>query len=273
MGKYSQGISKRLAHTKIKQGFCLICGNFGRLSQDHVPPKGSILITKTEQRHVTEVLGVEEHKIRGIQSSNGSKFKTICERCNNEHLGENDSEVARVCKSLTNRIRRYSISRNSPNIVVDVNAVKYSRAMIGHILSATSVEECKTESQISPYFDPLKQFVLGNDDAISDTHEIYYWFYPYDRHVSAKYVGFKNEGHTAIVSLLSFFPIAFMVTKINEGTYPFNARKLSLSDTKLELDLSPRGFEYSAFPFHELRGNQLLAMVDYQAIVSDPIEE
>ena len=32
-------------------------------------------------------------------------------------------------------------------------------------------------------------------------------------HISAKFVAFRNAGHFAFCSLLSFFPIAFMVTK------------------------------------------------------------
>lgn len=57
MGQYSKGISKRMQHTRIKEGYCLICGKFGRLSHDHVPPKGSIHIDKVEQKHISEMIG------------------------------------------------------------------------------------------------------------------------------------------------------------------------------------------------------------------------
>lgn len=275
MGNYSKNISKRFEHTKITQGYCLICENFGSLSWDHVPSKGSIKVTKVEQRHVTEVMGVAPSNIKGVASPNGSKFKTICKSCNESHLGGGDDEVARVCKSLTDKVLDYFYQANYPSILISekVNALKYARSMVGHILSATTVEECKRVPSPSDYFDPLKQFVLGDDRAIDETHDIYYWFYPFGRHVSAKHVAFYNNGHIASVSLLSFFPISFMVTKKNEGISPRHSRALSLVDKYLWLDLSSQGYECCEFPFHGLKGNQMMALHDSQAIVSYPIEQ
>ncbi len=273
MGKYGDSISKRFEHTRIIEGYCLICGSYGRLSQDHVPPKGAITITKVEQRHVTEVMGLHASKVKGVLSPNGSKFKTVCHDCNNRHLGGNDEEVARVCRSLTVKIKDYFVCADNPfsTIRTDANVKKFARAMIGHILAATSVSECKEAPKDTPYFNPLKNFVLGDDSAIESSHDIYYWFYPYRKHVSAKFAGFRNEGHLAMISILSFFPVSFMVTKKNEGTFPSHSRQLRLSDNELILDLSSKGYALSEFPFHGLEGDQMMLLNDYQAIVSYPI--
>lgn len=104
MGKFATRMSERWRHTSIDEGYCLICGSYGRLSPDHVPPKGAITITKVEQRHITEMKGISVDDIRGVVSNNGSKFKTICHDCNNRVLGCNDDEIARVCKDLTSKI-------------------------------------------------------------------------------------------------------------------------------------------------------------------------
>ena len=138
-------------------------------------------------------------------------------------------------------------------------------------VSADSVEECKYVPAFAPYFEPLKRFVMGDDLAINETHDIYYWFYPFSKHISAKYVLFFNEGHIASVSLLSFFPISFMVTKKNEGTYPAHAKLLSLTDDYLLLDLASAGYEWSEFPFHRLKGSQMMSLNEHQAIISYPI--
>lgn len=273
MGNFSKNISNRFKHAKIIEGYCVICGLFGKLSKDHVPPKGCITITKTEQRHVNEMMGAKSNKVKGLESPNGSKFKTICGKCNNEHLGRNDGEIAKVNKLLTLEIKNnLSTTHINNHISVPVKAVNYSRAMIGHILSATSVEECKKAIFESPYFDALRKFVLGDDQAIENTHDIYYWFYPFSMHISSKMVGFNNEGHTACLSLLSFYPIAFMVTEKSKGIFPVHARKLELTDSNLTLDLSRDGFEFAEFPFIELKGNQFMALTDYQSIVSYPIK-
>lgn len=272
MGKHSKSISERFQHTKIISGYCLICGNYKKLSPDHVPPRGAITITKVEQRHITEMMGVKAN-VKGVPSPNGGKFKTICHDCNNRVLGGVDHEVARVCKDLTLKVKDYFHFANNPYPILQskVDASKFSRAMIGHILAATSVKECRKQPEPSPYFQPLISFVLGDDRAIEDTHDIYYWFYPFSKHLSAKCVAFYNEGHIATISLLSFFPIAFMVTKKDEGTYPAHARRLSLTDNYLFLNLSSRGYEYAEFPFHVLKGNQMAALTDFQTIVSYPI--
>ncbi|ELA8351611.1 hypothetical protein R7D97_24385 [Vibrio sp. Vb5031] len=62
MGKYSQKISERINHSRIVQGYCLICGEYGRLSIDHVPPQGAVTITKVEQIHISEVSGYQSAK-------------------------------------------------------------------------------------------------------------------------------------------------------------------------------------------------------------------
>ncbi len=267
-------ISERVRHVKIRDGYCLICGEFGTLSIDHVPPQGSITVTKVEQRHIMEMMGVGAKSIKGVPSTNGSKFRTICSDCNSNILGGNDGEVADANKKLTSKIRNYFQNPTSPynTISIDINPIKYARAMIGHILSATSVTECKEPPQISPYFDPLKKFVLGDDHAITKTHDIYYWFYPYDRHLSAKCVSFFNQGHSTVLSLLSFFPIAFLVTPKDEGIYPTHAARFDFSSSKLVLDLSSYNIHFSDFPFSELKGNQMCLLNDCQTIISYPIK-
>lgn len=268
-------ISERIKHVNIREGYCLICGDYGQLSIDHVPPQGSITVTRVEQRHIMEMMGAEAKSIKGIKSPNGSKFRTICSKCNSHILGGNDGEVSDLNKRLTNKICNHFKNPTNPyNIItVDIDPIKYARAMIGHILSATSIVECKAPPQNSPYFDPLKSFVLGDDNAISKTHDIFYWFYPYNRHLSAKCVGFLNQGHSTILSLLSFFPIAFLVTPKGEGIYPSHATRFDLNSIKLTLDLSSYNINFSDFPFVELRGDQMYLLTDYQTIISYPIKD
>jgi len=273
MGKFTDNLTQRINHTKINEGYCLVCGNLGRLSSEHVPPKCAINITKVEQRHITEMMGVNARRIKGVASPNGSKFRTICRVCNNERIGVCDQEVGRVFASLSEKVKAYFEYCDNPyNLVsTEVDSLIFSRAMIGHILAATSVNECRREPKVTPYFTPLQKFVLGDDEAIDDTHEIFYWFYPYTRHLSAKFTHLVHEGHHVSMSLLSFFPLAFLVVEKGKGVYPAQAKRLSFNDTRLCLDLSSQGFEFADFPFHVLKGNQMLALSDQMAIVSYPV--
>lgn len=266
-------ISERIKHTKIREGYCVVCGEHGPLTFDHVPPKGAISIRRVEQYHILEAIDEKPIKLKGVPSDNGGRFRTVCGKCNGERIGsDNDAEVSRVCRALTSSVKDYFYNFNSPYnlIVTKVDSLKFSRAMIGHILSATSVKECESEPSDSSYFKPLREFVLGDDKALDETHDIYYWFYPFTRHISAKCIGFYNQGHSSILSVLSFFPISFMVTGKGEGIYPSHAHKLNVNSTSLYLDLSSQGFRFSNFPFDGLEGYQFSMFNDSGVIVTYP---
>ena len=273
MGKYASNLTERWKHSQIPQGYCLICGTHGKLSWDHVPPQGSVTITKVEQVHLTEIMGVNPTPVKDIKSTNGSKFKTICKNCNSTHIGRNDDEVAKVYKNLTNLVTQHFTYLNNPynHVTIPFDAIRFCRAMIGHILSATTVEECRQEPVESPYFTPLQKFVMGDDTAIDDTHDIYCWFYPHRHHLSAKMFGCRIQGNICTISVLSFFPLAFSVTEKGKGIYPSGAIKIELSDDRLFVDLSSGHFPYSGFPNVGLTGDQILLMSSAQAIVSYPI--
>lgn len=91
-------------------------------------------------------------------------------------------------KSLTLKINLFFKYANSPvsSVHTPVNALKYARAMVGDLLSATSVEEFLKTGHSTPYLDPLKEFLLGDDHAMSDTHDMFYWFFPHKHHQSIK---------------------------------------------------------------------------------------
>nr|WP_315438326.1 metal-binding protein [uncultured Pseudomonas sp.] len=275
MGDFTTRLTERRMHTEIVQGYCLICGGYGRLSWDHVPPQGSILITKVEQVHLTEIMGVNPIPVKGVKSPNGSKFKTICKGCNSNHLGANDQEVARVYKELTRLVtNHFTYARNPLNYVtLPFDAIKFCRAMVGHIISATTVDECKREPVQTAYFTPLQNFVMGDNFALNNTHDLYCWFYPHRHHLSAKIFAFKNRGNHCNISVLSFFPLAFSITEKGKGIYPSGAIKIELSDSRLFVNLSSGHFPYSGFPFTALSGDQMMAMVSAQTIVSYPIKD
>ena len=73
------------------------------------------------------------------------------------------------------------------------------------------------------------------------------------------------------MSLLSFFPLAFLLTEKGKGIYPAGAIKLELSDKSLFVDLSASNIDFSTFPAVGLKGNQFILMAESMSIVSYPI--
>jgi hypothetical protein len=272
MGGFTRKISKRIGHVRLKVGYCLICGEHGKLSQDHVPPKCCITIRPTEQRLITEMMGVDASTFKGVPTRNGSSFRTICQKCNSA-LGLCDEVVGKAYKELTRQIVEYfrPLDKLYHFASTSIDAITYARSMIGHMLAATTDTECLYPPASTDFFDPLQSFVLGDDTALSNTHDIYYWFYPRNMHLSAKLVGVHNKGHQALVGILSFFPVAFMVTKKNEGIYPAQAIKLELTDKKMTINLTSANLTFADFPFVPLTGDQYYMLDDDRAIISYPV--
>ncbi len=269
ISKRSKGI------TRSWSGYCQICGEHGRLTKDHVPPKGAIHLTKVEQKLMSDVYNSDpEKKIKGVKADGGSYFQTICRKCNGDRIGVNDVEVSRVYKELHDKVVAHISSpfAYSNMISVTVDATKFLRAMVGHVLSATTSRLCEEPLNKETPDQKLRDFVLGDNSALTDNYDIYYWYYPYRRHISARHVGFHNNGHTTVVNCLHFFPMAFLITLKNEGTYPAQVRKLSMSDTRIDLDISARNLGYAQFPFGNLIGNQFMVSSEQLCITSMPIK-
>ncbi len=79
-----------LVYRKYKRnrvGACNICGAKGRLTWDHVPPKGGIELQPVEIERVMSVFSSALALDRREISQNCLKFRTLCDRCNNDLLG------------------------------------------------------------------------------------------------------------------------------------------------------------------------------------------
>ena len=271
----SKRVSKRGEGCKaMPKGFCLICGEHGTLSKDHVPPKGAITLGKVEQKLMTEVFGAQvDPTVKGIKGNNGSTFRTICNDCNNNHVGGvNDQEVARVYGQINSSL--YALASTGMHLTaplrVNVNAERFLRAMVGHVLSATTNKRCKYPVNTEDKLQPLRSFVLGKNNNIEETHSFYYWFYPFKRHISALGVGVYNEGKYSVVSCLHFSPMAFLIVPKGEGIYPAQAQPISIDTKELILDISDWNLEYATFPFYDLEGNQLIAVDEHSCVTSFP---
>jgi len=73
------------------------------------------------------------------------------------------------------------------------------------------------------------------------------------------------------MSILSFFPLAFLLTEKGKGIFPAGAEKLELSDESLPVSLSALNVNFSSFPAVGLIGDQMIALASHLSIVSYPI--
>ncbi len=221
--------TKQRAPDKSLPGYCNICNQFGKLTLDHVPPKGSVQLRASETAYFLHALqGSAQGRVticgderllppRGgrRRSQNGVKFRTICATCNNARLGAKyDPELKRVANVIGQLARAQAEAdlRLPPSLRVSVRTHYLIRGIIGHLLAAV---EPRDRSKPRSGFDAgfhrhLREYFLDESIPLPKTVRVYYWLYPtQDRQViiNGLALQLKDGAATFIVgSLVRVFP-------------------------------------------------------------------
>jgi hypothetical protein len=201
-------MSVHIATYGPKEGICNICGDFGRLTEDHTPPKGAINITQVEMLHIIDHLNAEKPTRNIRKSQNGVKYRTLCSRCNNGLLG---AKYDPAFNSFVNNVGRFlKTNIQLPRIInVPAQPQKLMRAVLGH-LSAQGVNRYYQGKET----EPLRDYFLDESLPLPKHIDIYYWIYPYKNQVQVRDCCYMDIriGKPVIIWFIKFFPIAFLVT-------------------------------------------------------------
>ena len=227
-----------------KKGICNICGEYGVLTEDHTPPKGSVRIKQVEMNHIVKLLSAERAGSRGRVSQNGVKFRTLCSDCNSGLLGAN-YDVA--FNEFANKASMYLTSKiELPNIMyISGKPQKIARALFGH-MAAIGVDRYKK----GPHTEELRNWFQNENQHLPNYLNIYYWVYPYNTQILVRDGALRNLrlAESAVIWLMKFYPIAFLIVWNN-----------------------PKGYEYPQFPnfsnYRELAADEDIEMPIYLNVV------
>lgn len=201
----------------LNEGYCRICGQWSKLTVDHVPPKSCGNINRIE---------INYGKGKFI-SQNGLNCKTICGECNNKLLGGNyDKELVKLYNdvmALSNRPVPKSRTFN-----IDVKSLV--RCLLGHFIAINIYDEKKSvQSLLSEklndekyIFGTYRKFVMGETDSLDDII-CYYWYYPCNEIKMVPYFGKANvidfdKPRAILGTLIKFFPIALYLVNKKSST-------------------------------------------------------
>lgn len=217
MSKHNKSFLKDKVLTRgSKQGHCRICKQYGTLTRDHIPPKGSIKISPVELR----TLG-QDTDIKPTISQDGTNFKTICGYCNNTLLGtEYDPELNKVSNRVGDLVKQLSdLSYRGislpPQVTIEVKPQRLARAVIGHLLASNYHPDQSNSTNPGLFPKALQEYFLDKNATLPEEINIYYWFYPSNRQVlvhGAAMEFLKAPKQPLFYSLMKFFPIAYWIT-------------------------------------------------------------
>jgi hypothetical protein len=112
-------------------GECNICGNVGRLTEDHTPPKSCRGATHSEM-HALHVRMSISTPGSGRHFRTGPSYRSLCARCNNELLGAiYDPALANFCAAV--RRATNTMLRLPNRFSIEIQPQLVMRSVIGHL--------------------------------------------------------------------------------------------------------------------------------------------
>lgn len=225
------------------EGTCNICGNFGRLTWDHVPPA---ICGNFQNLEIEEFLtAVSKEPSKKVFSQNGLKFRSICATCNNELLGAKyDKALGAFYRNIVTLCNSNLILPKS--IILTCHTIYILKSIYGHLVAA------KIDIGDSSFDELVKPTILDPDSPIPNSLQCYYWLYPYQETVVIRDFAITIDGKVSFCQLFAFFPMAFLIT---ETTQAFGLPSLSTyvckeQDKEAKVPVSLSNIKPYGWPWH-----------------------
>lgn len=207
------------------QGHCNICDSHGVLTEDHMPPRGTLSVPQVDLFHIIELLGAErpigKKKRRHLQS--GVNFRSLCSNCNSTLLGAKyDPALVEFSNSVTLFLKsaitlpEIAIVRIQPGLV--------GRSVLGHLFAVGIERRERTPLLISAV-----EFFQNESQPLPNGIDIYYWVYPYHRQIAIRDASLLTDFFKSppiMFWCLKYFPLGFMVTWDNKQPRRINLPNL-----------------------------------------------
>ncbi|MEK5376543.1 hypothetical protein [Paenibacillus sp. FSL P2-0173] len=246
---------------------CNICLQKKKLSWDHIPPKGGIELSEVEQWNVMQhMVGPTDTKY--IPSQNGVKFRTLCQQCNNSLLG---AKYDPILNSFAEEIGQYLKSSLTIPAVIrfKTKPVMIVKAVLGHLLAA------KGNLSYSNQDKAFREYILNSETAVPNGYKVFYWVYPYNNvkimqdFSMMKVIG-PESGKHGMFSMLKYFPIAYLVTDLNEyeGLDELTQYCTSSHDTEVEIPVRVSNLRGQKWP--EINKDSMLLAGDDIGVFAKP---
>jgi hypothetical protein len=219
VGEFTKNLRGRTGMIGGKKiGYCVICGKHGKLSTDHVPPKGCITITDVELQTITAEYDEGLRQDRKLTVQGGIKFRTLCGECNNGRLGTRyDPHLKNFVDKIIGQLQWTAtrIVHAPPIIHADINSHAVAKALIGHLLASHSFVETETRHEDIGASNSLRDYFLEKRASFPKEWQIFCWPYTSRRQIIIKHLGvmdtsMREQNEKSVYGhILKFMPLAF----------------------------------------------------------------
>lgn len=214
-----------------KGGYCRICGEWRRLTNDHVPPYGCYNSGKIETFSFLYNAPKEKYK-------DGITFESLCENCNSKLLGSKyDPQLVLLVKEVRKFLFHYHYGKIAFGpISVKGNIEKISKSLVGHIIASSKGKTEGNESyEDTTHIKKLISYFKNNDDSFRNEYGIYYWIHIYrsiDIIPNLVYASLNTPGRPVVGSVIKFFPLGIWIVDKKAMANQFSLNLPNLFDQK-----------------------------------------
>jgi hypothetical protein len=261
----------------MKKGKCVICGEAGELTRDHVPPKGALPSDPVLVQALESFMSSDSPSARQPHKVFPSReFPTLCKRCNVERLGRQYdpaliSLVIGVARWLRLSIEHdFSLPRK---IEVSCQEAASARAVVGHLLAADEDPDRSLAGR-DRVAQAMCDFFLDDQALPPPNLHVSLWPYPGTQQVLIRQFCISTLGsprrYPAPISggLLKFFPVGFLVSSTPPIVPGFRFAQLNLSNnSETEISLPLADAPRPGWP-ERIQGNEALLLADHVAYVA-----
>lgn len=231
--RYSRRAQLRARVKGPEMGFCQICGNYRKLTEDHIPPKGCVEIKPVVIDSFFSLnQAIDKQRYLEILQQ-GLYVKSICKDCNNARLGNLYdpflinfvNQVARII----NLKETYFVSLPNP-INIQIKPHRVARAIIGHLLAAKPPSDKPMD--YGPMHSDFQSYFMNQNSSLPRTIEIYFWIFPSEIqsiNLTYSYMIGCDRNKIVLGDSMKFFPLGFWVIYKKPDTVDLKLNKLAIN--------------------------------------------
>lgn len=237
-------------------GQCNICGTLGRLTDDHIPPKGVPRVSTMRMHQLFRVLGDGIVPPSGRHAQGGVQFRTLCTTCNSERLGlQYDPELIQLTSTVDHFLCALKAELVVPSFTfIRMKPQRVLRSVVGHAMAGAleRLSDGDWDQQLVEYF-------LNPGLPFPTSARVHYWIYPFGHQLiirDAAYLSLLESDKTKNPTLfmcLKFYPFAFLIADFRDSNYRFELPCLSdygnaSLDEEIDLPIHLRGLPSETWP-------------------------